>query len=180
MERKHFSSASVEENVTASQSQMKPSIGTLRTGWTRLQSVQRATVNSAIELHDSECLAVEVDTGGKGFVLLDAYVHRSQGRPGWEDGEGGIQRIRVIFEAMLIEGMVGDLPAYICEGSLTAGSAVFDNLIDLPASYAGKACLKLMLSDDARVLIVSGENPTLLPESDFRYVEPVPWAITQV
>jgi len=31
-------------------------------------------MNIAIELHDSECLAVESGEGGQGFVLLDANL----------------------------------------------------------------------------------------------------------
>lgn len=136
-------------------------------------------MNSAIELHDSECLAIEADSNGKGFVLLDAYVHRSEGRPGWEKGEGGVQRVRLAFENMTIDGVVGSLPAYIYEGSLTTDDAIFDNLITLPASYGGAVCLKVMLSEDAKILTVSGMNVTLLSESEFRYVETFSPAVTQ-
>jgi hypothetical protein len=129
-------------------------------------------MNSAIELHDSECLAIEAGNDCKGSVLLDAYVHRSEGRPGWEEGEGGIQRVRVVFENITIDGMVGSLPAYIYEGSLEIGDVVFDNLIELPASYAGAVRLKVMLSEDARILVVSGTAATILAESEFRCVGP--------
>lgn len=111
-------------------------------------------MNSAIELHDSEGLRVEAVGDGTGFVLLDAYVHRSEGRPGWEAGEGGFQRVRLTFENMAIDGLVGELPAYIYEGSLATGDAVLYNLIELPASYSGKAVFKLMLSEDARLLSI--------------------------
>ncbi len=128
-------------------------------------------MNSAIELHDSECLQVEVGDDGTGFVLLDAYVHRSEGRPGWEAGEGGIQRVRLTFQNVAINGLVGDLPAYIYEGSLATGDAVLDNMIELPASYPEESIFKIMLSEDARVLTVSGTNVNLLIEGEFRYVE---------
>lgn len=128
-------------------------------------------MNAAIELHDSECLEIEVGNEGNGFVLLDAYVHRSEGRPGWEAGEGGMQRVRFLFENMRIDGAVGSLPAYIYEGSLESGNAVFDNLIEIPASYAGTAHFKIMISDDARTLVISGTKLDVLMESEFRYVE---------
>ena len=128
-------------------------------------------MNSAIELHDSECLAVEAGREGTGFVLLDAYVHRSEGKPGWEAGEGGIQRVRMIFENMTVEGVIGNLPAYIYEGSLTTGDVVLDNMIELAGSYPAKASFKVMLSEDARILIVSGTKMTLVVETEFRYVE---------
>lgn len=128
-------------------------------------------MNSAIELHDSECLAVEVGREGTGSVLLDAYVHRSEGRPGWEAGEGGIQRVRMIFENMIIEGMIGNLPAYIYEGSLTTSDAVLNNMIELPGSFLGEVSFKVMLSEDARILTVSGTKMTLAVGTEFRYVE---------
>jgi hypothetical protein len=128
-------------------------------------------MNSAIELHDSECVAVEAGGDGTGSVLLDAYVHRSEGRPGWEAGEGGIQRVRMIFENMTVEGVIGNLPAYIYEGSLTTGDAVLDNMIEFPGSYPGKASFKVVLSEDARILTVSGTKMTLVVETEFRYVE---------
>ena len=64
-------------------------------------------MQTAIEMHDSECLAVEQSTSGQGFVLLDAYVHRTDGEPGRSAGEGGIQRIRVVIENMSVEGEPG-------------------------------------------------------------------------
>jgi len=59
-----------------------------------------------------------VNESGHGFVLFDAYVHRTDGEPGIAPGEGGVQRVRVNVEHMTIEGEVGDLPAYVYDGSL--------------------------------------------------------------
>jgi hypothetical protein len=38
-------------------------------------------MNAVIEMHDSECLAIELDENEGGYVLLDAYVHRGDGDP---------------------------------------------------------------------------------------------------
>jgi hypothetical protein len=130
-------------------------------------------LNQAIELHDTECLAVDVDDHGGGSVLLDAYVHRTVGEPGISPGEGGIQRIRMRFGAMTIKGEVGPLPAYVYEGSLTVGSHVQDNLVPFPASSSETATLRIMLSDNARIIVVSGATILIEAESDFRFVEPV-------
>jgi len=130
-------------------------------------------VNQAIELHDTECLAVEVDDRGLGSVLLDAYVHRTVGEPGISPGEGGVQRIRMRFSAMAIKGDVGLLPAYVYEGSLTVGSTVQNNMVRFPASSSETAALSMMLSDDARIVVVSGSTISIETESNFRFVEPV-------
>ena len=128
-------------------------------------------MNLAIEMHDSECLAVETEIDRVGSVVLDAYVHRSMGEPGCAEGEGGIQRIRIAVKDMVVEGDLGELPAYVYEGSLEVGGTVFDNMIPFPRTYAATARLKMMLSDDARVVVISGTTLTILAESDFRYVE---------
>ena len=85
-------------------------------------------MNQAIEMHDSECLAVEVDEEGRGSVLLDAYVHRTADEPGVSLGEGGVQRIRMKIDALTVEGDVGVLPASIYIGSLTVGNSVQYNI----------------------------------------------------
>lgn len=130
-------------------------------------------MNAAVELHDSECLAIEVDELGQGFVLLDAYVHRTEGEPGVAPGEGGEQRVRIKVGVMTIEGDVGDLPAYIYKGSLTVGNLVQDNMVPFPAADSGTVRLILMLLDDARVVTISGTEILIEPEGDFRFIEPV-------
>jgi hypothetical protein len=130
-------------------------------------------MNEAIEMHDSECLAVEVDEEGQGSVLLDAYVHRTAGEPGVSPGEGGVQRIRMKINAMTVEGDVGVLPAYVYEGSLTVGNAVQGNIVPFPAAYPETVRLSMMLCDDARVILVSGKEISIEVEGEFRFIETV-------
>jgi hypothetical protein len=128
-------------------------------------------MNVAIEMHDSKCLAVEVDRSGNGFVLLDAYVHRTEGEPGVAPGEGGVQRIRITVDFMRVNGEVGSLPADISEGSLTIGTSIQDNMVPFPASYSDAVSVSMMLANDARVVVVSGKRLSIEPEGPFRYVE---------
>jgi len=129
-------------------------------------------MNTSIELHDSECLAVEIGNQSEGFVLLDAYVHRTDGEPGVSSGEGGIQRIRLKVKAMGVDGELGDLPACIYEGSIAIGNSVQDNMIPFPATYSEAIRITLMLADDARVIVVYGVGLSINAESEFRFVEP--------
>ena len=128
-------------------------------------------MNVAIEMHDSECLAVEVDMSGNGLVLLDAYVHRSEGEPGVAPGEGGVQRIRINVDSMHVNGEVGSLPADIFEGSLTIGTSIQDNMVPFPASYSDTFSLSMMLANDARVVVGSGKRLSIEPEGQFKFVE---------
>ncbi len=51
-------------------------------------------VSAVIEMHDFQCVAIEADED-RSFVLLDAYIHRSQGDPFIPPPEGAVQRIRM-------------------------------------------------------------------------------------
>ena len=133
-------------------------------------------MNTAIELHDSTCLAIEVDNRGRGFVLLDAYVHRTAGEPGVTRGEGGVQRIRIRVDAMSVHGEIGDLPADIYQGTLTVGLSTQANMVPFPVTYTESVLLSLMLSDDAREIAISGISLSIESEGEFRFVEHVDFA----
>lgn len=129
-------------------------------------------MNAIIEMHDSECIAVEVDENGDGFVLLDAYVHRSEGEPLMSPHEGGVQRIRLKFEGMTTEGEVGKLPADIYDGSLMVGADIRDTF-RFPAVVTEPVRLSMTFRYDARVIVVFGSGLSIESEGEFRFVETV-------
>jgi hypothetical protein len=47
-----------------------------------------------------------------------------------------------------------------------------DNIVRFPALYTEPVHLSMMFSDDARVVIVSGNGLSIEPESDFGFPEP--------
>ncbi len=130
-------------------------------------------MKSTIELHDSDCLAIELDSRGNGAVILDAYVHRTGGEPGLSAGEGGMQRVRITIESMTTTGEIGSLPATIYDGSLTVGDTSVNELLPLPSVYEGYLSLTLTLADDARTVSVAGRSASITPEGSFRFVEQV-------
>ena len=77
------------------------------------------------------------------------------------------------IDAMTIKGEVGMLPAYVYEGSLTVGSSVQDNMVPFPASYPETVRLNMMLSDDARIILISGKKISIEAEGEFSFVETV-------
>jgi hypothetical protein len=130
-------------------------------------------MSAVIEMHDSECLAIELNENGDGVVLLDAYVHRGDGDPLVSPHEGGMQRIRMSIAGMARQGEAGELPADIYEGSLIVGTDVQDNIVRFPAVYNEPICLSMTLSPGARVVVVSGNRLSVEPEGEFRFVETV-------
>ena len=82
-----------------------------------------------------------------------------------------MQRIRLNVEGMTMQGTVGDLPANVYEGSLVAGPDIQDNILRFPAVYKEPVRLRMMLSDDARVVVVSGNGLSIEREGEFRFVD---------
>ncbi len=74
---------------------------------------------------------------------------------------------------MKVQGDVGNLPAYIYEGSLAVGTSTHDNMIAFPATSSEVVRLSLMLSDDARVIVISGTAVVIQPEGPFQFIESV-------
>jgi hypothetical protein len=130
-------------------------------------------MNSAIELHDSECVSIEHDSRGNGAVILKAYVHRHEGEFGDTPHEGGEQLVRITIDSITVTGETGALPSTIWEGSLTVGEAILNNLIPFPAEHKGPITLSLTLFDNARQVEITGRSIAIVPESVFRFIERV-------
>jgi hypothetical protein len=127
-------------------------------------------MNSVVELHDSECLAIESSENGFGLVVLNAYVHRGEGDPLASPHEGGYQRIQMKIGGMMTHGLVGDLPADIYQGSVVIGREA-QGVIPLPVEYAAAVRLSMTLSPDGRVTVISGTGLAVEPCGEFQFTE---------
>ena len=130
-------------------------------------------MSAVFEMHDSECIAIEVDENGGGFVLLDAYVHRCEGERLMSPHEGGYQRIRMRVERVTRKIAVSNLPARICKGSLTVGEDVQDNIIRFPAIHTEPVQISMTFADGSQVVVVSAHGLSIEPEGEFRFAEMV-------
>jgi len=95
--------------------------------------------HAAIELHDSivqqqETIASDI------VVILSAYVHRSDGRPGIDAGTGWIQAAIIRIENG--HGHV-ECPMEISDGSVFVGSKTYVNLLEMPLNAPGPSRIEL-------------------------------------
>src|SRR4051812_46747470 len=92
-----------------------------------------AQPNAAIELHDSDLIALSHEPAG---LILDlrAYVHRSHGIPGIDPGTGWLQPAAIILANGRLSGSKPGLPCTIAGGEIEAGSHSFGNLVPCPFS----------------------------------------------
>jgi len=126
--------------------------------------------NRIIELHDSEVAAI-TEVGSQIVVFFShAYIHQSEGRPGWDPGSGWSQSAALVFSEAILEGELPEFPAEIWDGTLVVGGDRLNNQIPAPFVHAGEVALRLKvgLPED---LWIRGRGATLTLLGDAVYVE---------
>ena len=128
------------------------------------------SVNTAIELHDSEVTGIAVQEGTVIVHFQPAYLHKSEGRPGYDAGTGWVQEARLILAAASVSGRVPDLPCPIWKGWFVVGEVKDDGLIGLPLDVTAPAELR-MVFDDFHTVTVKARGVRLELVGEPRYVE---------
>lgn len=117
--------------------------------------------NAAVEIHDSTLARIE-SSGDDLVAVVDAYIHRSAGRPGVDRGTGWSQPVHFRFRKGTVTGSVATIPIELLDGRLVLSGATLSNVIPMPLSHMGPCRLELESWNDVRV-IIEGEGVT----SDF-------------
>ena len=125
-------------------------------------------MNEAIELHDSELVAVSF-SDGEAVVSFSAYIHRSTGTPGVDAGSGWSQPATLAIASASMSSVV-ELPLSVADGSLRIGDALHDNCIPSNGTFDGPIELHLHfhLSES---LTIRGERLTIALHGEPSYVE---------
>jgi hypothetical protein len=133
---------------------------------------KRDIVNTIIELHDSKIgeIAKQGDTVVVHF--LKAYLHKSEGRPGFDCGTGWTQSAKLIFASASASGNFPDLPCDVMGGDLVVGGQLHANMIPVPLDVAAPVKLRLVFDSIHTVLII-GQGVRLEFLGEPKYVEEV-------
>ena len=83
----------------------------------------------------------------------DAYIHRSEGKPGIDAGTGWRQCIHVHLHSAQFRGEIPNSEAGMGDGELRLDSAAFRNEIPLPCVFEGKVELDVSFFEHASVHI---------------------------
>jgi hypothetical protein len=67
--------------------------------------------------------------------LSPAYVHRSDGRPGWDEGQGGYQSATLTFDEAAPFALPTKLPAVISDGFLRVSETTYEGLIPVSGVF---------------------------------------------
>lgn len=132
-----------------------------------------SSLNGAIELHDTRLGSIgELEDASVIVRFTPAYIHRSVGLPGTDDGFGEAQDCTLVFSFGRIEGEIGELPTYVYSGELCICEALYQNLIDLPIDMRdAPVVLTLFLAHDNRKVEVLGRGLVIHLDGEARYVE---------
>jgi hypothetical protein len=102
------------------------------------------SINSAIEIHDSVLSSVEQQGAKTILRLTPAYIHKSDGIPGVDNGSGWVQDAIVTIDGSMAEVAVLEYPVDLAKGVLEIDGRQTSNMIPLPLSHKGSVSLKLM------------------------------------
>jgi hypothetical protein len=128
-------------------------------------------VNAAVELHDSQVVAVELAAGAV-TVRLAAYVHRSEGRPGFDPGSGWSQPVALVFAGGVVEEQPSELPCTLDDGRVSV-LAEFAGLVPVPASVPGAVRFEAVGLYGER-LVVRGSGLEVIAVGEGEFVERFP------
>jgi hypothetical protein len=129
-------------------------------------------VNAAIEIHDSELVAVVITRKKVIIQLSPAYVHRSAERPGIDAGSGWNQSVDIVFVSGIVEGRLPNLPSTLDDGGIT-GSVNYNNLIPIPTSVSDEVCFEAS-TISGELIVVRGSGMEIKAVSEATYVEEFP------
>ncbi len=108
-------------------------------------------MNTTIEIHDSNVAEIVIREGTIVVNFRPAYLHKSEGRPGFDSGSGR----PVDFKDATSSGKIPILPLDVMDGSLVVGGELHDNLIPVPLMVSVPTELRLT-SDSIHNLTVAG------------------------
>jgi hypothetical protein len=131
--------------------------------------VRGYNVNTAIELHDSGVVSVEL-TGTNAVVRFDpAYVHKSTGVPGVSTGEGWVQNAEAIIEGAVI--VTGDeISGEVWDGHLVCDNRRLDSVVEIPFSFEGRVVFFVEFKSGKK-LEITGSSIQIRTTSHGKYVE---------
>jgi hypothetical protein len=132
--------------------------------------MSEATLNSIIEIHDSDLASVEQEGKRTKIALAPAYIHKSTGIPGVDPGTGWVQDVIVLVEDGIIEGSIPNLPCDLYDGTLQVNEITLKNNLPLPLNHRGKVELTLVAQSSERI-VVRGTHISATLTGEPKYVE---------
>ena len=101
-------------------------------------------MNVGVEFHDSKIRQVEHLRDCIRMSFDPAYVHRSNGRPGIDAGEGHLQAAELVFESVQCEVVPVDCHGPLSDGEVSVNGVTY-SLLPTPFHGEGNGCGRIRL-----------------------------------
>ena len=132
-------------------------------------------MNSMIEIHDSRLAEIAWESGDLVLRFAPAYVHRSEGRPGFDVGSGWLLELDLRIAAAVAESLPTNIPVSLADGRFFEGEIGWDNTIPLPLGFDGEVSLRA-ITGESEWLIVRGQGASIVERGEPVYLEEYPGA----
>ncbi len=126
-------------------------------------------MNAALEFHDSEVSKVEANTESLRVLFSAAYVHRSEGVPGVDNGEGYVQAVELRISSAAWKGPLGECIGKISDGDLFVADTPI-RLVPLPFEATGEVRLEVQFTNGA-MLLAAGTSVQVRQVGKAHFVE---------
>ena len=125
--------------------------------------------NSAMEFHDSEVSVIDVHSDDVVVKFSAAYVHRSEGQPGVDAGNGYVQSLELFCSGARVliqeEGCVGS----ISDGKLVTGGVEM-NLVPIPFESNSESSLEFVFRNGSR-FCVKAQRVIISVKGEAKFIE---------
>jgi hypothetical protein len=126
-------------------------------------------MNQAIEFHDSSLTRVSRVASGIEFEL-EAYVHRSSGKPAVDPGEGWAIPCKIaLLSTFEVSGNVHEAGS-IWDGSVSIPGRAPESVLALPLHHEGRCAIELVLTS-GEIIRVSGSGLEVTPTGSGSFIE---------
>ncbi|WP_152051491.1 hypothetical protein [Tautonia marina] len=131
-------------------------------------------MNRMIELHDSTVEGLERVGPAIVVRLRPAYVHQSEGRPGFDSGTGWGQAVDLILREATVESLPTRFPMILADGAFSIDGSRWENQIPIPLEVHHVPVVFSVVTEASEALILRGEGASVVLRGDPRFVELVP------
>ena len=126
--------------------------------------------NRAIEIHDSVLESVSLSQGEAQLHFSSVYIHKSEGVPGIDAGNGWVQKAILRIYDVQVKGAFSEFPVDLTTGQIQMGENILDNEIPVPLRHKGTFELRLQAMWQGQVVVSftgSGAELQLLGEPEY-------------
>ena len=129
---------------------------------------------TSFEFHDSVLAVIKEEAAQCVLEFRPAYVHRSEGRPGIDAGDGFWQDLQIVIGGANVKKPSLNLPSSISDGILTVGGIRMSNIAPTQLHEEKKVSLKIIMKVGGVEIEIEGRSIEVRTIGEPEFVETFP------